>query len=766
MARRTRHEALITALLARRPMASRYAPAQERDAAGRTWYRIENKDGGSGGNASAPVEVFLYAEIGMWGVTADMFLDELAPIGARDITLRVNSEGGEVFDGVAIYNALQRHAGRIVGHVDGLAASAASFIMMACDEVIVEPGGQMMIHDAIGMCYGNEAEMEKMRNMLARTSDTIAMIYAERAGGDPADWREIMRGERWYDGAGAVEARLADRVGEGRPRDTGTGQKTPDNRVSAGPANYDASQPRDPNTGRWLDGMPDVIASYAFATAAGSLRAARTREGVELHDGAHGVTLRPNELRRVDRAMRSSYDDKETLINRHVEIDGKMHSVTVARVRPSGRGQSEDGEDIATGMRLDIGQVEDSDDYDSRTGVLFTAAQAERFEDVTGRAEVAERVQTGYGPLDLYPTAAGDGMALRMKAESGNPTEVEFSRAEWKRINAAIDTLIDGGDESTPDGETVNAITVRTKAGKVDLEWKGGRTDRGYPADARLMITPQYDAVWSVVIDGEHMSEAFEPIGHINDAIGVTDRRHGAGVLASGRRRHLPVRGPLAVRHRPGTHAAPGGLPITWNRDLDGTQPRGDDGKWVEGLPDTNSIDMERYAEMYDVHDETTTEAGVTIVTMADGDMQWSMDYADEPDTRDVLMDLAPEDMEQVRDALRQVVDADDDADVSERDVELLDPETDEVWFNASRADGVITIFVPGVKESRDFSIDLDVLDAEEAVDAIDEQLARSRDITGSPADTWSDALIALTTPVPVSSSADDHPMAFWEANA
>lgn len=259
MARRTRHEALINALLARRPRASRYAPAPERDAQGRTWYRIENR---TPENAAAPVEVFLYAEIGMWGVTADMFLDELAPLGARDITLRINSEGGEVFDGVAIYNALQRHAGRINAHVDGLAASAASFIAMAADEIIMEPGSQMMIHDAMGMCFGNEREMEKMRDMLARTSDTIAMIYAERAGGDPAAWREIMRGEQWYDGPAAVAAKLADRVGTGRRGGGGSGDPAADDADAAASTHHSAEQARD-DGGRWTAESDAVIEAVA-----------------------------------------------------------------------------------------------------------------------------------------------------------------------------------------------------------------------------------------------------------------------------------------------------------------------------------------------------------------------------------------------------------------------------------------------------------------------------------------------------------------------
>jgi ATP-dependent protease ClpP protease subunit len=532
MARRTRHAALVDSLCGRlRAWTAKHAFAsRERDPEGRTWYRIENA--GPTAAATTPVDVFIYGEIGFWGVTAEAFLSDLGQVGSRDITLRINSEGGEVFDGVAIYNALQRHPGRIEGHVDGLAASAASFIAMACDELIVEPGAQLMIHDAIGMCYGNAAEMTKMVDMLHRTSDTIAAIYAERAGGEAADWRARMAAEdTWYDGPAAVAAGLADRVGEARERRPGPVEDASRSKVTA----YYGEAPGERDSdGRFKDGMPDVVASYVFATVSGALTAARTRDGVELSDGANSVTVRPHEARRIERAMRAGAVG-EVLVNRNTEIDGKLHVVTVARVRPTGRGQNEDGENVATGMRLDIGEVQDSDDYDARTGVTFTDRQAdEPFATTLGNAEVAARVQTGYGPLDMYPTADGRGMTLRMKAESGHPTEVEFSRAEWQKINTAINTLIDGFGEDTPEGVEVNAITVPTKAGKVDLEWKGGRSEGGgYPADARLLITPQYDAPWSVVIGGEHMSDAFDPIGFINTAIGIDNRAERLAVVAT-----------------------------------------------------------------------------------------------------------------------------------------------------------------------------------------------------------------------------------------
>lgn len=755
MARRTRHGALVDALVMRLGawrMAHRPLHDATPDAAGRTWYRIENR---AVTDAATPAVLHLYDEIGAWGVSADMFMTDLADLGSRDLVLRINSPGGEVFDGVAIYNALSRHGGRITGHVDGLAASAASFIAMAADELIMEPGSQMMIHDAQGAMWGNEADALALAGMLGRTSGTIAMIYAERAGGTAEDWRALMKAETWYEGAAAVEVKLADRVGEPRPRDTGgeqaTGQKSPDNRVDAGQANYDVGQPRDPNSGRWTDGMPDAIASYVFATTAGALSAVRTREGVELSDGANTVTLSDHERGRLTRAMRSSYATGETLINRHAEIDGKLHSVTVARVRPVGRGQNEDGESIATGMRLDVGEVEDSDDYDSRTGVTFSTAQAdEPFADTLSRAEVSARVQTGYGPLDMYPTRDGSGMTLRMKAESGYPTEVEFSRSEWSRINAAINTLIDGFDENTPEGVDVNSITVKTKAGKVDLEWKGSRGEDGYASDARLLMTPQYDAPWSVVIDGEHMAETFGPIGLINDTIGVSN-------VWRPRMRRRPERRPLAFRGRP--H-----LPLDLGHE---DQPRDDDGRWAE-FPGTG-IPWERYTDLYDVYDESTTRSGIVVATMAGGDMQLGLDDAEDAAVRHVFIDFEGADggPAELRDALREAVDSD----VID-DFELLDPDGSGIWARVTRNAESVTLFVPGAVERNDFEIEIDLDEAEELIGALDEQIERFNDLVdrGQVTLTWTMPVWATahSTHEHVSSSLDDHATAdaLWEAYA
>lgn len=173
------------------------------------FFRITNHDGDA-------ATLDLYGDIGFWtGVTASDFNQQLKNITAQALTIHINSPGGDVFDGVAILNMLRAHPATKHVVVDGLAASAASFIAMAGNTITVMPGAMMMIHDASGGCMGNAAEMQQMSDLLDKVSDNIASIYAAKSGkGDTVSWRETMRAEQWYTADEAVEAGLADRVGD------------------------------------------------------------------------------------------------------------------------------------------------------------------------------------------------------------------------------------------------------------------------------------------------------------------------------------------------------------------------------------------------------------------------------------------------------------------------------------------------------------------------------------------------------------------------
>lgn len=155
-------------------------------------------------------KLYIYSEIGGWfGVWPEEVVSALAGVKG-DVELHLHSPGGDAFDGVAIYNALRDHPGKVYGVVDGLAASAASVIAMAADELMVKRGGQLMIHDAWGYAVGPAEDMDKMRTFLDKISQSIASIYAARAGGSPEEWRAAMKAESWYTDREAVEAGLAD----------------------------------------------------------------------------------------------------------------------------------------------------------------------------------------------------------------------------------------------------------------------------------------------------------------------------------------------------------------------------------------------------------------------------------------------------------------------------------------------------------------------------------------------------------------------------
>ena len=187
------------------------------------WYYIRNAAPGTDveESGSAPTEagteIFIYDEIGgSAGVSADDFVKDLNEIDAEEITLRINSPGGSVFDAIAIYNALIQHPANIKVRVDALAASAASIVAMAGDVVEMMVGSQLMIHDALGMEQGNAKQMREMGAFLDKQSDNIASIYAARVGDSSPEalkqWRNLMLAETWMFATEAVECGLADQV--------------------------------------------------------------------------------------------------------------------------------------------------------------------------------------------------------------------------------------------------------------------------------------------------------------------------------------------------------------------------------------------------------------------------------------------------------------------------------------------------------------------------------------------------------------------------
>jgi ATP-dependent protease ClpP protease subunit len=177
-------------------------------------------------NAAPPVRIEgatatlrLFDPIDSWGEWWGMSAKELAaaldelPSHITTIELLINSGGGDAFDGLAMVNVLRAHSARTVAVVQGLAASAASFIACAADECVMAPNSTLMIHDAWGICMGNADDMLSYGAVLDQLSGNLADIYAAKSGATVDEMRAAMKAESWYTAVEAVAAGLADSVG-------------------------------------------------------------------------------------------------------------------------------------------------------------------------------------------------------------------------------------------------------------------------------------------------------------------------------------------------------------------------------------------------------------------------------------------------------------------------------------------------------------------------------------------------------------------------
>lgn len=168
--------------------------------------------------AEQSAEVQIYEDVGAgWfgGVTAKDFSADLKAAGkVKTIDVRIASYGGDVNDGLAIYRMLAEHDARIVVHIDGVAASIASVIAMAGDEIVIAEAGSVMIHEAWTIAAGHAADLRAVAENLERTSEQIAGIYAKRTGKPAQQVRDWMAATTWFYGQEAVDAGFAQSIAE------------------------------------------------------------------------------------------------------------------------------------------------------------------------------------------------------------------------------------------------------------------------------------------------------------------------------------------------------------------------------------------------------------------------------------------------------------------------------------------------------------------------------------------------------------------------
>lgn len=181
-------------------------------------YEIKNK-------TDDEATIYLYDVIGydFWtdgGITAKQFTEDLAAIKATTIHLRINSPGGDVFEARAIQTALRQHPANVVAHIDGLAASAATYIMLAADEIEAVDGALIMIHDAWALVVGNKSDMIKMADTLAKIDEGIAADYVHKTGKSEKQINEWMAEETSFTAKEALENGFIDRIYEAPKKNT------------------------------------------------------------------------------------------------------------------------------------------------------------------------------------------------------------------------------------------------------------------------------------------------------------------------------------------------------------------------------------------------------------------------------------------------------------------------------------------------------------------------------------------------------------------
>lgn len=173
----------------------------------KTWFTITNK-------ADQPAaEIDIFDEIGIWGVTVKDFASALKDVPRdRAITLRINSPGGSIFDGHAIYNMLAERREKVTAKVIGLAASMASIIMLAAHRTVAAANATIMIHNPVGMVWGESEDMREMADVLDKLRGQLVNTYASKTGKSEADIKAAMDATTWFTAEEAKDWGLVDEV--------------------------------------------------------------------------------------------------------------------------------------------------------------------------------------------------------------------------------------------------------------------------------------------------------------------------------------------------------------------------------------------------------------------------------------------------------------------------------------------------------------------------------------------------------------------------
>ncbi|EGT5788619.1 Clp protease ClpP [Corynebacterium striatum] len=384
------------------------------------------------------VDVYLYEDIEQG--LASRIVGELRAADGADILLHVNSYGGDVFEGKTIMQALRNHGGKVTARVEGIAASAASFITVGgADRIVMCEGSRMMVHNALSMAFGNANELDRLSEQLRGQSQDIAEIYAERSGKPVDEWLAAMDEETWFTAEQAVTAGLADAVEESRVTNSAL---CPVSRV----ANLFKNQAQAP---------PKSLLEPVSRSESGNEKTTTPLDGrkgdaMSIQNLAQELGVEPDELRK----KLSGFFNETVQVNTEIEISYPE----VTQVVPTGKATIMPVGEVPSGLTFALGEVADgwTAEVAEDTGVItVTAPTAEPGEQLT----LTVTVQSGEGE----PTELTAGVTIKTAADD----QGELTPAEPAAPGTPGELA---GDAVSLDRETYNELKAAAKFGWQAME--------------------------------------------------------------------------------------------------------------------------------------------------------------------------------------------------------------------------------------------------------------------------------------------------------
>jgi len=285
--------------------------------ADKSWYTLQ----ASGETEQRSIEIFVYGEIGAWGVTANQFVQDLRAMddGTSPIIVAFNSIGGDLFDGLAIHNALSRLGERCTGRIDALAASAASVAVCGAHRVVIAANAMLMIHNPYTFSAGDAEDFRRVADVLDQTLEAIIAAYKSKAPDiDEVELRRMVHAETWLTANEAVALGLADEVGDGLKVQACLGQGSVLQRFQHAPAELLAQ----------LDDEPESEPSEPVDPPAPVLDAAKLALMVTQGCAAAGIS------NLVEPLLKATKLESEAVVQAALTKAKALHSLCVAARLP------------------------------------------------------------------------------------------------------------------------------------------------------------------------------------------------------------------------------------------------------------------------------------------------------------------------------------------------------------------------------------------------------------------------------------------------